>query len=350
MRYAFFALFAAASAASSVAAAATDPALARLQQQLEFVAHTTDGAVGVSALHLESRRSVSVRGTEGFPMASAFKVPIAVQILTLADAGKLSLDKVSPITQADLHPGSGDLTEFFFHPGLSLSISNLLELAMVISDNSAADILLREAGGPAAVTARMKALDLNGIRVDRSTALLISDWIGAKDLPPEEQWNKGLWQKIYDSIPEREHMRARRAEMSDPRDTATPDDMTRLLSRLWAKSILSQQSSSILLDMMARCQTGRSRIKGLLPAGTEVAHKTGTLGGVSNDIGIITLPNGAGHVALSVFIKGSSAPEEQADRAIAEIARTIYDYFTLVPQALAPQAQLPQSGEPAVAR
>jgi beta-lactamase class A len=339
MRYACLFLFAAASVAAPFAKAATDPSLVRLQQQLEFVAHSTDGAVGVTALHLESRRSVSVRGAEGFPMASAFKIPIAIQILSLADEGKLALDKMSTLTQADLHPGSGDLTEFFFHPGLSLSISNLLELAMVISDNSAADILLREAGGPAAVTARMKTLDLNGIRVDRSTALLISDWIGAKDLPPEDQWNKGLWQKLYDSVPEREHMRARRAEMSDPRDTATPDDMTRLIARLWARNVLTPQSSAILLDMMARCQTGRSRLKGLLPQGTEVAHKTGTLGGVANDIGIITLPNGAGHVAISVFIKGSSAPEDQSDRAIAEIARTVYDYFTLVPQPAGSTAQ-----------
>ena len=115
--------------------------------------------------------------------------------------------------------------------------------------------------------------------------------------------------------------------------------MTRLIARLWAKSILTPQSSAILLDMMARCQTGRSRLKGLLPQGTEVAHKTGTLGGVANDIGIITLPNGAGHVAISVFTKGSSAPEDQSDRAIAEIARTVYDYFTLVPQPAGTTAQ-----------
>jgi beta-lactamase class A len=280
-----------------------------------------------------------VRGAEGFPMASAFKIPMAIQLLSLVDEGKLRLDRTVTFTESDLHPGSGDLTEFFFHPGLSLSLSNLLELAITISDNSAADMLLREAGGPAAVTARMKALDLNGIRVDRSTALLISDWIGAKDLPPEEEWNKGLWQKLYNAIPEREHMRARRAEMSDPRDTATPDDMTRLLARLWAKTLLTPRSSGILLDMMARCQTGRSRLKGLLPAGTEVAHKTGTLGGVANDIGIITLPNGGGHVAISVFVKGSSAPEEQSDRAIAEVARTVYDYFTVMAADPAPVAR-----------
>jgi beta-lactamase class A len=76
-------------------------------------------------------------------------------------------------------------------------------------------------------------------------------------------------------------MRARRAEMTDPRDTATPDDMTRLLLRIWKRDGLTPESAHILLDMMDRTQTGKSRIKGLLPQGTDVAHKTGSLGGVA---------------------------------------------------------------------
>jgi beta-lactamase class A len=317
--------------AASVSCAATDPALLRLEQQIEYVAHATDGVVGVDAVHIETGRTVSIRGSEGFPMASAFKLPVAVQILSLVDEGKLGLDTMVSLAPQDLHPGSGRLSELFFHPGVSLSIFNLMELALVISDNTAADVLLRQAGGPAAVTARMRTLGLNGIRIDRSTALLISDWQGAKNLPPESQWSKEIWDKIYDAVPEREHMRARRAEMSDPRDTATPDDMTKLLLRVWKRDLLTPQSSGILLDMMERCQTGKLRIKGLLPQGTDVAHKTGSLGGVANDVGFIALPGEAGHVAISVFTKASNKPEEAAEKAIAEIARTVYDYFVFVP-------------------
>jgi len=107
--------------------------------------------------------------------------------------------------------------------------------------------------------------------------------------------------------------------------------MTRLLLRIWKREILTPQSAAVLLDMMDRCQTGKSRIKGLLPQGTDVAHKTGSLGGVANDIGFITLPGDAGHVAISVFTKSSTKPEDAAEKAIAEISRTIYDYFVLVP-------------------
>ena len=238
---------------ASVAGAATDPSLTRLQQQLTALTRTTDGIVGVTATHIESGRSVSVRGTESFPMASAFKVPIAVQILKLADEGKLRLDRMVTLGPVDLHPGSGELNDVLFHPGLSLSISTLLEIALVISDNSAADVLLREAGGPHAVTERMKALDLAGIRVDRSTAQLLADFGGVKDVPPEEQWNRALWPKLLNTVPEKDHMAARRAETIDPRDTAKPDDMTRLLARLWTRDLLSRENSAVLLDMMARC-------------------------------------------------------------------------------------------------
>jgi beta-lactamase class A len=303
--------------------------LSRLEQQVAYLARTTDAAVGVSATHIESGRSVSVRGAEAFPMASAFKLPVAVQALTLVDEGKLNLDRMVTLTPQDLHPGSGELIDLMFHPGLAMSVENLMELMLAISDNSAADLVLREAGGPAVVTARMRALGFNAIRVDRPTVLLIAAWQGLKMVPPESDWNRNIWDKLFDGVPEAEHMRARRAETADPRDTATPDEMTRLLVRLWKRELLSAKSTGELIGMLDRVRTGKGRLKGMLPQGTEVGHKTGTLGGVANDAGFMTLPGEAGHVALSVFTKGSSRPEEVSEKTIAEIARTVYDYFTL---------------------
>src|ERR1700679_787360 len=95
---------------ASLAGAATDPALSRLEQQIEFVSHATDGVAGVTAVHIETGRTVSLRGAERFPMASAFKLPVALQIMSLVDEGKLSLDQMISLTPSDLHPGSGKLT------------------------------------------------------------------------------------------------------------------------------------------------------------------------------------------------------------------------------------------------
>jgi beta-lactamase class A len=318
---------------SSFLSAASDPSLARLERQIELVAKATDGVLGVSATHIETGRTVSVRGSEGFPMASSVKIPFAVQLMSLVAEGKASLGTMVALEPKDLHPGSGKLTELFFHPGVSLSLANYMELMLVISDNSAADVVLRAGGGPAPVTARMKALGVPGIRVDRNIALLISDWMGAKNIPPESEWNRDMWDRIYDAVPNDEHLQARRGQWADPRDTATPDDMTKLLVHIWKKDILDAGSADVLLGMLERCQTGKARIKGMLPAGTVVAHKTGSLGGVADDVGVITLPGDAGHVAISVFTKGWAKPEEASERAVAEVARTVYDYFVLVPGA-----------------
>lgn len=311
--------------------AASDPSLARLERQIRFVAQTTDGVVGVNAVHIESGRAAGIRGDEGFPMASAFKVPVAVQVLTLVDQGRLALGQMITLGPADVHPGGGEIGDVMFHPGVSLSVENLMELMLVVSDNSAADVMLREAGGPEAVTARMREIGLPGIRVDRPTAILISDWVGAKNIPPESQWNLNMWKRLQNAVPNSEHMQARRAEMRDPKDTATPDDMTKLLVHIWKKDLLTPATSAELIGMMERCETGKARIKAMLPQGTDVAHKTGTLGGVANDVGVVTLPNDLGHVAISIFTKASNKPEDASEKAIAEIARTIYDYFVLTP-------------------
>src|SRR5881396_11447 len=165
---------------AEAAAQVGDPGLVRLQQEIERLAPLAGGSVGVAAVHLESGREVYFNRGERFPMASTYKVPIAVQLLTRVDRGEVRLDSMIALTPADLHPGSGTLTDLLDDPGVTLSLRNLVELMLLISDNSATDIVLRTAGGPAEVTARMRALGggVEGIRVDRPTVRLIADWAG----------------------------------------------------------------------------------------------------------------------------------------------------------------------------
>jgi beta-lactamase class A len=118
---------------------------------------------------------------------------------------------------------------------------------------------------------------------------------------------------------------------ADPRDTSTPDGMAVLLARIFRKDVLRSETGDLLLDIMRRCRTGDQRLKGILPALTEVAHKTGTIGGTTNDVGIMTLPDGAGHVAIAVFVKSSTNPVPARERVIAEIARAVHDYYLFNP-------------------
>ena len=104
----------------------SDPPLQRLEREIARLSTVSGGVVGVTAIHLETGRRVSMNGAQRFPMASTFKVPIAVQLLTRIDKGEVKLDQIIEIKQSDLHPGSGTLADLFNKGGLTLSVRNLM--------------------------------------------------------------------------------------------------------------------------------------------------------------------------------------------------------------------------------
>jgi hypothetical protein len=119
---------------------------------------------------------VALNGNDRFPMASTFKVPIAIHLLTRVDQGEIHLDQMIQLRLSDLHAGSGTLTDLLNQLGVAISVHNLMELMLLISDNSATDVCLRLMGGQEAITGRMRALGIDGIDVNRSTVRLIADW------------------------------------------------------------------------------------------------------------------------------------------------------------------------------
>lgn len=326
---------ASAPAAAQRPATPRDAGLARLEAQFAELAKVAGGTVGVAVVHLESGRAAYLNRGEPFPMASTVKVPLAVQLLTRVDRGELRLDSMIAVRPGDLHPGSGTLTDLFAQPGVVLSVRNLMELMLRISDNSATDILLRTAGGAAAVNGRLAALGVTGIRADRPTVRLIADYIGVQGLTGDDV-PLAEFARLSRAVSDSGRAAALAAFAADPRDTATPEAMAGLLERIWRRQALSAASSDLLLDIMYRCVTGAERIRGMLPADARVAHKTGSLapsaqlrgGRVVNDVGIVDLPGGAGHLVTAVFVKGAD-DAARGERAIAHIARAAYDYFVL---------------------
>ena len=303
-----------------------DVAFQRLEMEIGRAAKQAEGTVGVSAVHFESGVRISFNAGERFPMASTYKIPIAVQVFTLVDRRELSLDRMMEVKQNDLHPGSGILTTTLSKPGLILSVRNLLELMLLVSDNSATDLLLRLAGGTQAVTERMRSLGLGGMVLNRSTVQLIADSTGYA-LPPEEEWTPEMFKKLYEGTTKESRKEAARRFQKDLRDTATPENMVALVEKIHRGGVLSPESRTMLFEILERCQTGKNRIRGLLLPDTVVAHKTGTIAGTASDVGLITLPDRAGHVALAVYIKGSEKEGAERERTIAQISRSIYDFF-----------------------
>jgi beta-lactamase class A len=256
----------AASSLGATPAAASSPELIGLERALSVLVAEHSGEYGIAALDLRDGSTVAINGDIPFPMASTVKLAIAATYLTEVDQGRHSL---------------GDMIG-------GRPAARVLELMLVRSDNQAADQLLATVGGPAAVQQWLWSQKIVGIRMDRTIAQLLRE----------------------------------RGHLADSEDVATPVAMVALLNKLDTGAVLTPQSRSLLLQLMARCETGTHRLRALLPAGTPVEDKTGTLDGVTNDVGFITMPDGR-RVAIAVFARGG----RDRQPVIAEVSRVIYDRF-----------------------
>jgi beta-lactamase class A len=297
-----------------------------IEQELLKPAKVSGGEMGFTAIHIETGRHIALRSSELYPMASAYKIPIAVQLLRLVDEGKEQLDHLIRVRPKDMRPGGVPLSDKFKFGESDVSVQVLLELMLTVSDNTASDLILRLAGGPQGVTARMRSLGIKDMSIDRSTIQHLFDMFGLP-LPPEREWAAGKHISVLTSVSTDKHRAAAERYGRDPRDTSTPDAMASLLVHIYQNNLLKPHTAELLLGFMRRCQTGNRRLKGLLPAGTEVAHKSGTAVGIINDVGVITLPNDAGHIAAVAFIKRAKSSIPACERSIAEVARNVYDYF-----------------------
>lgn len=320
-----------------VSARAADP-IDRLRTHITQAMTEARGRVGVAIKHLESGTEIAINADESFPMASTFKLPVLVTLYDKAKKGQLQWDEIVDISVRDQHLGSGDLSYLYDAPGVKLSLHNVANLMMMVSDNSGADICLTRAGVEN-VNALMASLGAGGLRVDRQTQELILDYQGRDTARLKGLTLAEIQKSLAPAAPQVNSVEARFARddrfAADPRDQATPQAFVTLLERIWRGEAVDKASSDAMLETMKRCRTGAGRLKGLLPAATVVAHKTGTIGGVVDDVGIIYLPDEAGHLAIAVMSKQTRATDAEVERVIAQIARYAYDYFTFTTPAKA---------------
>jgi beta-lactamase class A len=269
------------------------------QVQIAQLANSQQGRIGVAAYDLTSGRSVAVLGDQPFPFASTIKVAIAATFLEQVDAGRFRLSSSYPLmVPLPSRKFAGAVAPV--RAGNYYSAESLINMSLTRSNNQATDALLAAVGGPAAVNDWLRRTGNVGVHIDRDIATLVRD-DGA--INP--------------------------ATTIDSRDSATPMAMVRMLTGLYQGRWLSSQSRGFLLDTMGRCETGKNRIRALMPEGLVIAHKTGTLSNTSSDIGIISMPDGRA-IALAIYVTGQSNKAGR-DWRIAEIARSIYEGYLYSP-------------------
>ena len=265
------------------------------EAMLASVAPADQGRIGVAAIDLATGRAVSVLGDQPFPMASTSKIAIVATFLDGVDRGRFSLSDqfpmMIPVPSAKFSSAVAPVRR-----GPNMSAQSLIELTITRSDNQATDALLAAVGGPSAVNRWMRQAGLSGLRLDRDIATLVRD---------DGEVNP--------------------AHTIDSRDSATPLAMVRLISGVYRGEWLSPESRRVLIGAMERCETGKRRIRGQLPEGTRVAHKTGTLSNTASDVGIIHTPDGRA-IAVAIYVTGQGGKRGRDDR-IATIARVLYDGY-----------------------
>lgn len=274
--------------AAVVLAAAALPREDALAHRLRELAASAGGTVAFAVTHVESGRTTSVNGATPMPLYSVFKLPLAITVMHEVEAGRLRLDEKVRITPKDVSPGSAANTRRW-RKALDISIRDLLDVSIVESDNTSSDRLLGLVGGPNAVTRRMAALGFRGIVVKLS----VREFAAVKGHP----------------------------------NTGTAEALAGLLAALQKGTALTAPQRDVLLDMMARATTGRRRLRGHLPAGTPVRDKTGSGPNATNDVGLVTLPDGLGHLAMAALVDGSKLSVERQETLIADMARAAYDVY-----------------------
>ncbi|WP_313891081.1 serine hydrolase [Psychrobacillus sp.] len=291
-----------------------------LQSVLEDVLKETTGSFGVAVQHLQTGEKASINPTQLYQMASSFKIPILATLLRDVDRGKLSLADQIEIGETDYVPGSGVLTQLSL--GVKVTIKDLAMLMIIVSDNIATDRILRLVGVEN-VSAYMKELGLVNLHINQSCWELICVGLGidVKSYTPEAAEQLRARKFTSDSFDKSSLV----FQVDQRSNASTPEDMNHLLEMIFNKEILTEDLCDTMLDILSK-QQFNGRIPYLLPNGTKVAHKTGTIGDVINDVGIVYLPKDLGAFTMTIFSSDNSSMEE-GERTIARLTKSAYDYF-----------------------
>lgn len=252
---------------------------------LAAIEQKVGGRVGVCALDTQTGRQLVQRADERFALCSTFKWLLAAQVLARVDQGQLRLEQ-------RIAYGAGDLLEYApvtreHAASGSLSVEELARAAVVVSDNTAANLLLAQPGGPAGLTQFARSLGDATTRLDR--------------IEPDLNAN----------------------DPGDVRDTTTPRAMVELMRRILCDSVLSAPGRERLIGWLRACETGKQRLRAGLPPAWQVGDKTGTGShGACNDVAI-AVPPGRSPVLIAVYLSESVIPTEQLQSVHADVARIV---------------------------
>ena len=281
--------------------------------------------VGIGFKNLITNEEFYYNGDELFPSASVFKIVVLVELYKQKMENKIDLNASYKYNLEEISLGSGVLREF--SKPVEMSYKDYAKLMMIISDNTASDIVLNKVGKNN-VKEMIERLGLKNTKIDLSCSELIHGMYGVNKTDSvgliEEKVKQKKVDKNCDIL----------VNCYTKNNVTTPRDMVELLSKIYNKEILDNESCEEILSIMKSCQTN-SRIPKYIPANISIAHKTGTLDKIANDIGIVY--TASSDYVLTAFYNGNMAYDDiyktntkgiLGENFIANISKDLFEYFT----------------------
>jgi len=287
-------------ALSSVGAIQQPPmtAINRLQSNIERITRSINAKWGIYIRCVETGEEIAINADETMDTMSVIKIPLMAEVYRQIESGKFALTDRVTLKESEKRPGTGVIRSL--DVGASLTIKDLITLMIIVSDNSATDMLFEKVGGTEPVNKLMQSYGLNTI----------------KATGPSDAWFKALraepdaW-KFH-------------SEGKTPYGLSSPRDMGKLLEKIHKGEVVSKQASEQMLQIM-RGQVYSSRLPKYV-SGFRVPHKTGDfLPYIGNDVGI--LESAKRHVVISVFTARHNGIGPNLEDAIGRIAEQVANFF-----------------------
>jgi beta-lactamase class A len=273
--------------------------LQRLTAAIERTTRSVNATWGVYIKSLQTNEEIALDADRQMETMSTIKIPLMVEAFEQIKAGTFKLTDKYTFAQADSQPGTGTIQRL--DPGAVMTVKDLLTMMIIVSDNTATEVLYRMVGGPEAVNRRMDALGLTKTRA----MAIPSRWFAAlRSAPSTEQFYR---------------------DGRNPFGLSTPREMGRLLEMMERGTLVDKASSDLMLQMM-RGQLYRTRIPRYV-TGYRIPHKTGDfLPYVGDDVGMLEADGRT--IIVSIFTGNHFGSGEALENAIGLVARDVADYFS----------------------
>ena len=286
-------------AASTMVNAQQQPTpLQRVKASIERTTRSVNATWGIYVKSLETSEEIAIDADRQMETMSTIKIPLMVEVLEQIKAGKFALTDKYTFVQADSQPGTGTIQRL--DPGAVMTVKDLITMMIIVSDNTATEVLYRMVGGPEAVNRRMDALGLKNTRAMN----VPSRWFPSlRSAPTTEQFYR---------------------EGKYPFGLTTPREMGQLLEMMERGTLVDKNASDLMLRIM-RGQLYRTRIPRYV-TGYTIPHKTGDfLPYVGDDVGMLEAPGRT--IVISVFTGNHFGSGEALENAIGLVAKDVADYF-----------------------